>query len=77
VELRTLADGSLDIKDRLVPFPGEVLLNPALPAVALSSLEATHHLAGYRDIFIVKTNLNPPSDVGVFKAFADHGDGSW
>jgi hypothetical protein len=74
VELRTLADGSLDIKDRLVPLPGEVLLNPALPAVALSSLQVTHYLGGgCVNIFLVKTNLDPPSDFVVFKAFADHG----
>ncbi|KAJ7053727.1 kinase-like domain-containing protein [Mycena amicta] len=72
VELRTLADGSLDIQHEIVPFlAGEALLNPVpLPAVALSSLQATHSLGIYPHIFLVQTMLDSPLDIAVFKAVA-------
>ncbi|KAJ7747816.1 kinase-like domain-containing protein [Mycena metata] len=74
VQIRTLADGSFDIKQHFEPNIQGLILpkHVTLPSIALSSLHPTHRLMSHHSLYVVKTSLDCSADVSVFKGL-DHG----
>ncbi|KAJ7036180.1 hypothetical protein C8F04DRAFT_1339702 [Mycena alexandri] len=77
VQIRTIADGSSDIKQRLERNIQGLVLSKhvTFPPIALTSLHPTHRLMTHHSLYVVKTSLDCPADVGVFKGF-DYGSRS-